>query len=117
MTTHTDPDSAVNNDCATAALVDMATGELDLLDQLARYRYLRDCLDAEMRRIVALGRMVTPWPYTLAALAKAAGMSISGVRTFAQPGDIAHVQNVLAARQLPTQLVPTHREESHDGDH
>jgi hypothetical protein len=48
---------------------------------IAAARRRREQAEEEIRRLVAYGRKFTPRPYTLAGLAAAAGMSISGVRT------------------------------------
>ncbi|GAB7109005.1 hypothetical protein JCM4814A_73190 [Streptomyces phaeofaciens JCM 4814] len=54
----------------------------DFLSQLAALRDARDQLDQQIRAHLAYGReFVGPRPYTLASLADAAGLSISGVRT------------------------------------
>jgi hypothetical protein len=54
----------------------------DFLGQLAALREARDQLDQQIRTYLAYGREFSaPRPYTLASLAEAAGLSISGVRT------------------------------------
>lgn len=53
-----------------------------VLSAIAAARRQRDAVEEEIRRLIAYGREFTrPRPYTLADLADAAGMSISGVRT------------------------------------
>lgn len=54
----------------------------DFLRQLAALRDQRDQIDRDIRACLAYAREFTgPRPYTLASLAEAAGLSISGVRT------------------------------------
>jgi len=68
----------------------------DLLAALREARCRRDAADRDIRRLIAQARELTyPRPYTLACLAQAAGMSISGVRTAYTPADVEH------ARQVP----------------
>ncbi|MEU0340053.1 hypothetical protein ABZ092_13935 [Streptomyces bobili] len=60
----------------------------DFLGRLAALREARDQLDQQIRAYLAYGREFTgPRPYTLASLAEAAGLSISGVRTAYTPAD------------------------------
>ncbi|MER5193334.1 hypothetical protein ACWD3J_02245 [Streptomyces sp. NPDC002755] len=54
----------------------------EFLSQLAALRNARDQLDQQIRAHLAYGReFAGPRPYTLASLAEAAGLSVSGVRT------------------------------------
>jgi hypothetical protein len=67
-------------------------GHDPLLTTLAGLRRQRHDLDAAIRRLLAYGREFTrPRPYTLADLADAAGMSISGVRTAYDADEIRQV--------------------------
>ncbi|MCG8964417.1 hypothetical protein [Streptomyces sp. CL12-4] len=60
----------------------------DFLAQLTALREARDQLDRQIRAYLAYGREFTsPRPYTLASLADAVGLSISGVRTAYTPAD------------------------------
>src|SRR5690606_19933856 len=53
-----------------------------LLSAIACARARKEAAEEEIRRLIAYGREFTlPRPYTLAHLADAAGMSISGIRT------------------------------------
>jgi hypothetical protein len=71
-----------------------------VLDQLAAARKARDEADRRIRLLVAYGRHLTYMrPYRLADLAKAAGMSISGVRTCYSPADLAEVQPLITAHR------------------
>ncbi|MEV0648952.1 hypothetical protein AB0I28_27235 [Phytomonospora sp. NPDC050363] len=61
-----------------------------LLRALARARARKERAEAEIRALLAYGReVVRPRPYTLGALAEAAGMSFSGVRTAYGDADIS----------------------------
>lgn len=67
-----------------------------LLDELQRLRQSRNAIDHAIRVLIAYGREFTqPRPYTLAELAGAAGMSISGVRTAYNDKDINTVADVI----------------------
>ncbi|MDX2678491.1 hypothetical protein [Streptomyces soliscabiei] len=69
-----------------SALDDLLPDEF--LGQLAALREARDQLDQQIRVLLAYGReFASPRPYTLASLAEAAGLSISGVRTAYTPAD------------------------------
>jgi hypothetical protein len=72
-------------------------GEEDpLLSMLERLRAQRLRLEADMRLLIAYGRSFThPRPYKLIDLANAAGMSISGVRTAYDAGEIDQVAEIL----------------------
>ncbi|MFI6663103.1 hypothetical protein ACIBL8_47380 [Streptomyces sp. NPDC050523] len=60
----------------------------DFLSQLAALRDQREQIDRHIRACLAYAReFTTPRPYTLASLAEAAGLSISGVRTAYTPAD------------------------------
>ncbi|MGW7820283.1 hypothetical protein ACWGLF_19620 [Streptomyces puniciscabiei] len=68
----------------------------DFLRQLAALREQRDRLDRLIRAHLAYAReFVGPRPYTLASLASAAGLSISGVRTAYSAADCAVVARCL----------------------
>lgn len=59
-------------------------------------RRRREQAEEEIRRLVAYGREFTrPRPYTLAGLAAAAGMSISGVRTAYDHDQVAAVAEAI----------------------
>ncbi|WP_406341440.1 hypothetical protein [Streptomyces sp. NBC_00648] len=61
----------------------------EFLGRLAALRAMRDQLDREIRESLAYGREFTqPRPYTLTALAEAARMTPSGVRTAYTSADI-----------------------------
>lgn len=67
-----------------------------LLSTLANLRRQRLRLEAEMRLLIAYGRRFThPRPYKLIDLAKAAGMSISGVRTAYEAEEVEQVAEIL----------------------
>lgn len=67
-----------------------------VLGDLAAARRQRDEAARTIRQLVAYGReFVRPRPYTLAALATAAGMSISGVRTCYSDADITTVADLI----------------------
>lgn len=72
-------------------------GEEDpLLSMLERLRAQRLRLEADMRLLIAYGRSFThPRPYKLIDLANAAGMSISGVRTAYDAGEIDQAAEIL----------------------
>ncbi|MEV3990382.1 hypothetical protein AB0J57_15885 [Streptomyces sp. NPDC049837] len=68
----------------------------DFLRQLAALRERRDRIDRQIRAHLAYAREFTsPRPYTLASLAEAAGLSISGVRTAYSPVDCDAVARAL----------------------
>ena len=70
-----------------------------LLATLADARRRRDQADRDVRILLAYAREIaTPRPYRLTDLARAARMSISGVRTGYTPGDVALARSLLAAR-------------------
>lgn len=71
-------------------------GSDPLLAALAGLRSQRLRLEAEMRLLIAYGRRFThPRPYKLIDLAGAAGMSISGVRTAYEAGEVEQVAEAL----------------------
>ena len=77
------PDPGPSRRCAAAALAD------------ARQR--KEQAAQDMRLLLAYAReFAFPCPYRLADLAKAGGMSISGIRTAYTPADIAAVSILLA---------------------
>ena len=62
-----------------------------LLAALADARRRREEAEADMRALLAYGReVVLPRAYTLADLAAASGMSVSGVRTAYDDADVAY---------------------------
>ncbi|MFD4723049.1 hypothetical protein ACFWOY_31370 [Streptomyces sp. NPDC058423] len=68
----------------------------DFLSQLAALRSIRDQFDRDIREYLAYAREFTrPRPYTLAVLAEAAGMSVSGVRTAYTLDDLDAVAHAL----------------------
>ena len=68
-----------------------------LLAALADARQRKEQAVRDMRLLLAYAReIVTPRPYRLADLAKAAGMSISGTRTAYTHADIQHVAQLLS---------------------
>jgi len=71
-------------------------GSDPLLSALADLRARRLRLEEQMRLLIAYGRRFThPRPYKLIDLAGAAGMSISGVRTAYQAGEVEQVAGTL----------------------
>jgi hypothetical protein len=75
-----------------------------LLEAIRAVRQRKEQADQDMRLLLAYAREhVTPRPYRLADLAKAAGRSISGVRTAYTQADITHAARLtsgLRVRQL-----------------
>ena len=70
-----------------------------LMGELAAAREAMLQAEARMRLLVAYGREFTrPRPYRLDDLARAAGMSISGVRTAYDDDEIAEVARLTGAR-------------------
>ncbi|MDG4756197.1 MULTISPECIES: hypothetical protein [Micromonospora] len=70
-----------------------------LLAALASARRARERAEAQIRHLVAYGReFVQPRPYTLADLAEASGMSVSGVRTGYDHHDVDAVAEATGAR-------------------
>ncbi|OIK06930.1 hypothetical protein [Streptomyces monashensis] len=68
----------------------------DFLRRLAALRDQREQIDRDIRACLAYAREFTgPRPYTLASLAEAAGLSISGVRTAYTPADCEAVARAL----------------------
>ncbi|MEV6784626.1 hypothetical protein [Streptomyces sp. NPDC051098] len=68
----------------------------EFLGQLSALRNERDRYDQGIREYLAYAREFTrPRPYTLAVLAEAAGMSISGVRTAYTYADLDTVARAL----------------------
>lgn len=63
-----------------------------LLDYLSSLRQQRNEIEEQMILLVAFMReRVKPRPYTLRQIADAAGMSVSGTRTFYDDDDVAHL--------------------------
>lgn len=75
-------------------------GEVDpVLDAVAAARRVRERAEEEIRQLLAYGReFVSPRPYTLAELAEAAGMSISGARTAYDHQDVEAVAHLTGGR-------------------
>jgi hypothetical protein len=70
-----------------------------LLDEIAAARYAMLQAEARMRLLIAYGREFTrPRPYRLEDLARASGMSISGVRTAYDEDEIAEVARLTGTR-------------------
>jgi len=77
-----------------------------LLDEIAAARYAMLQAEARMRLLIAYGREFTrPRPYRLEDLARASGMSISGVRTAYDEDEIAEVARLTGIRpRRPAEL-------------
>ena len=74
-----------------------------LLAAIAAARNAMLAAEAEMRLPIAYGREFTrPRPYRLEDLARAAGMSISGIRTAYDTDEILEVQRLTGARRGAT---------------
>jgi hypothetical protein len=70
-----------------------------LLDEIAAARYAMLQAEARMRLLIAYGREFTrPRPYRLEDLARASGMSISGVRTAYHEDEVAEVAKLTGTR-------------------
>lgn len=70
-----------------------------LLGEIAAARDAMLAAEARMRLLIAYGREFTrPRPYRLEDLARAAGMSISGVRTAYAEDEVAEVARLTGAR-------------------
>ena len=70
-----------------------------LLGEVASARDGMLAAEARMRLLIAYGREFTrPHPYRLEDLARAAGMSISGIRTAYDDDEIAEVARLTGAR-------------------
>ena len=70
-----------------------------LLGEIAAARDAMLAAEARMRLLIAYGREFTrPRPYRLEDLARAAGMSISGIRTAYDEDEIAEVARLTGAR-------------------
>lgn len=74
-----------------------------MLGEIAAARRAVVEAEQQLRLLLAYAReFVTPRPYTLAGLAHAAGMSISGVRTAYRSDEIQEVGRRSGARPRPT---------------
>jgi hypothetical protein len=72
-----------------------------LLGEIAAARDAMLAAEARMRLLIAYGREFTrPRPYRLEDLARAAGMSISGVRTAYDEDEVAEVARLTGARPV-----------------
>jgi hypothetical protein len=70
-----------------------------LLDAVAGARNAMLAAEAQMRLLIAYGREFTrPRPYRLEDLARAAGMSISGIRTAYDQDEVTEVARLTGAR-------------------
>jgi hypothetical protein len=70
-----------------------------LLSEIAAARYAMLQAEARMRLLIAYGREFTrPRPYRLEDLARASGMSISGVRTAYDDDEVAEVAKLTGTR-------------------
>jgi hypothetical protein len=76
-----------------------------LLSEIAAARYAMLRAEARMRLLIAYGREFTrPRPYRLEDLARASGMSISGVRTAYDEDEVAEVAKLTGTRpRLPAE--------------
>ena len=88
-------------------------GSDPVLEALAQLRTTREDAHTALRLLLAYARTVTyPRPYTLAALAEATGMSISGVRTAYTQRDITTIaQRLGVTPRQPTTTGAVHRKE------
>lgn len=98
-----EPEDIYNDTCweidterkETALALEMAWDAQEaepLLNAINSARRRKEQAEEEIRLLVAYGREFTrPRPYTLAELAAAAGMSVSGVRTAYEVGHVAAV--------------------------
>jgi hypothetical protein len=69
------------------------------VSEIAAARYAMLQAEARMRLLIAYGREFTrPRPYRLEDLARASGMSISGVRTAYDDDEIAEVAKLTGTR-------------------
>jgi hypothetical protein len=103
---HNTPDTgnplmATIHDLTRDGLLD-ADGNDRLLAELVELRRVRAETDQRLRYLIAYAReLVYPRPYTLADIATAAGLSISGVRTFYTTGDVHTVADAIAEKNIP----------------
>jgi hypothetical protein len=74
-------------------------GQDPLLSALEDQRRAKEIAERRIRELIAYGReFVQPRPYTLDSLAKAAGMSISGIRTAYDHAEVAAVSRATGAK-------------------
>ena len=67
-----------------------------ILNAICRARHRKLQADQDLRTLIAYAReFFRPRPYRLIDLARAAGMSVSGVRTMYDDSDIKHVAELL----------------------
>ena len=77
------------------------TAEDPLLSALAEARDRKWTIEHDMRLMLAYAReLATPRPYRLADLAKAAGMSLSGIRTAYTQADVAHAARLTSGTRV-----------------
>ena len=73
-----------------------------LVSAVRNARLRKEQADRDLRLLIAYAReIVTPRPYRLADLAEAAGISISGVRTFYNRADVEQAAQLVAAAERP----------------
>ncbi|GAA2339180.1 hypothetical protein [Dactylosporangium salmoneum] len=93
---------AIEDRCRAAEELRLAweEGGIDpVVSALANARRAKEAAEQKIRELLAYGReFVQPRPYTLGDLAAAAGMSISGVRTAYNHGDVDAVSDATGAK-------------------
>lgn len=98
--------------CRTGTPTSRGGGD-PVLEALAHARTEREDARTRLRLLLAYARTVTyPRPYTLAALAEATGMSISGIRTAYTQRDITTIaQRLGVTPRQPTTTGAAYRKE------